>query len=57
MEHKQIIRSRPRISTRDVDLIHNKEFMKWFERRVSIFLIKSIVLYYEYIEFNHIIAL
>ena len=35
----QNIRSRPRISTQDVDLIHNKELVKWFERRVSILLI------------------
>lgn len=31
--------------------------MKWFERRVSIFLINYFVLYYDYIEFNLIITL
>ena len=30
-EQKQSIRAKPRIRARDVDLIHTKEFISWFE--------------------------
>ncbi|KAL6315671.1 hypothetical protein AAG906_005759 [Vitis piasezkii] len=36
-EHKQSIRVKPRIRARDVDLIHTREFISWFEERVSSF--------------------
>ncbi|RVW87900.1 hypothetical protein CK203_039720 [Vitis vinifera] len=32
-EHKQSIRVKPRIRARDVDLIHTREFISWFEER------------------------
>ena len=32
-EHKQSIRAKPRIRARDVDLIHAKKFISWFEER------------------------
>ncbi|RVW97993.1 hypothetical protein CK203_028978 [Vitis vinifera] len=34
-EHKQSIRVKPRIRARDVDLIHTREFISWFEERIS----------------------
>ncbi|RVW87605.1 hypothetical protein CK203_041220 [Vitis vinifera] len=34
-EHKQSIRVKPRIRARDVDLIHRREFISWFEERIS----------------------
>ncbi|RVW28901.1 hypothetical protein CK203_111943 [Vitis vinifera] len=34
-EHKQSIRVKPRIRARDVDLIHRREFISWFEERVQ----------------------
>ena len=36
-KHKQSIRAKPRIRARDIDLIHTKEFISWFEERVSTF--------------------
>ncbi|RVW72347.1 hypothetical protein CK203_055429 [Vitis vinifera] len=36
-EHKQSIRVKPRIRARDVDLFHRREFISWFEERVSSF--------------------
>nr|CAN70148.1 hypothetical protein VITISV_044012 [Vitis vinifera] len=33
-EHKQSIRVKPRIHARDVDLIHTREFISWFEERI-----------------------
>ncbi|WJZ96904.1 hypothetical protein VitviT2T_015549 [Vitis vinifera] len=33
-EHKQSIRVKPRIRARDVDLIHTREFISWFEERI-----------------------
>ncbi|KAL6323849.1 hypothetical protein AAG906_005845 [Vitis piasezkii] len=36
-EHKQSIRVKPRIRARDVDLIHTREFISWFEEQVSSF--------------------
>ena len=36
-EHKQSIRVKPRIRAQDVDLIHTREFISWFEERVSSF--------------------
>ncbi|XP_034682021.1 uncharacterized protein LOC117911728 [Vitis riparia] len=32
-EHKQSIRVKPHIRARDVDLIHTREFICWFEER------------------------
>ena len=36
-EHKQFIRTKSHIRARDVDLIHKREFISWFEERVSSF--------------------
>ena len=38
-EHKQSIRAKPCIRAQDVDLIHTKEFISWFEEGVSTFTI------------------
>ena len=38
-EHKQSIRAKPRIHARDVNLIHTRKFISWFEKRVSTFII------------------
>ena len=43
-EHKQSIRDKPRLCARDVDLIHTKEFISWFEERVSTFTIYIFIL-------------
>ena len=36
-EHKQSIRAKLRIRAQDVDFIYTKEFISWFEERVSTF--------------------
>ena len=36
-KHKQSIKAKPRIHARDVDLIHTREFISWFEEHVSTF--------------------
>ena len=36
-EHKQFIKAKPCIRARDVDLIHTREFISWFEECVSTF--------------------
>ena len=36
-EHQQFIKAKPCIRARDVDLIHTREFISWFEERVSTF--------------------
>ena len=43
-EHKQSIGDKPCIHARDVDLIHTKEFISWFEERVSTFTIYILIL-------------
>ena len=43
-EHKQSITAKPHIHARDVDLIHTKEFISWFEERVDTFTIYSFIL-------------
>ena len=42
--HKQSIRAKPRIRVRDVDLIHTKEYISWFEECVSTFTIYIFIL-------------
>ena len=37
-EHKQFIRTKSHIRARDVDLIHTREFISWFEECVSTFI-------------------
>ena len=43
-EHKQSIRVNPRIHARDIDLIHTREFISWFEERVSSFTIDIVLI-------------
>ena len=50
-EHKQSIRVKPLIRARDVNLIHPKEFISWFEECVSTFTIYIFILFNKHICF------